>query len=102
DHSAPRLKILNAVTGLSRPETITVPPYKIGVMVFCVDRVVNGRFHRSSPEAADTPTRFSCVNTITWPVPSTSGTTGEPYDGPSPVQLHFAAPVAASNAVSAP
>src|SRR5437667_8978910 len=101
-HPLSCLVTVKAVTALPSPETMSVLPYRIGVIVFCVDGVVNGRFQSSSPLAAATPTRFCCVKTITWRVPSRSAAMGDPYAGPSPGQLHLTAPVFASNAVSAP
>jgi hypothetical protein len=90
------------VSGLPCPETITVWPYTSGVIEFVIDRASNGTRHRSCPVAASTPTRLFCEKLMTCRVPLKSARIGEPYAGPSPFQLHFTAPVAASKAVSAP
>ena len=46
--------------------------------------------------------KFCCENSIRCRVPPMSAMIGEPYAGPSPVQLHRTFPVAGSNELSVP
>src|SRR6185503_5440555 len=64
-HLPSRGAATKAVTPLPRPISITMFLYRIGVCDVVVEGVVYGRCQRSWPVAADTPTKYFCVNVTT-------------------------------------
>src|SRR5262245_26750245 len=77
-HLPSRGAATNAVTPLPRPISITMFLCRMGVCDVVVDGVVYGRCHSSCPVAADTPTKYFCVNVTTWRTPDRLKTRGEP------------------------
>src|SRR5262245_16654369 len=96
------LLTLTAVVGPPFPETMSVCSYTIGVTAFVEFELTKGRSHNTAPVAGSTLISLPWVIVTSWRVPPRSATTGEPYPGPSPFQLHLMSPVLTSNAVKAP